>query len=194
MCSVGEPSWSRCSRSARACPPRWPASRYVFRSFSTYMSIETRAGPFSRSIRTLIKKRADMAKSIKDLKDLRVLRRRAGYRHSGPTALKRTRDVFFVLHSVVCDRLITNSSGSGDPELQGLAHERWRGTGLAPTMKGGLFAAAAPGGAPPYCIETGRSLLPGKRNRFMKHPQNKQAFSFSIQRGCCSPLSNIRST
>ena len=29
--------------------------------------------------------------------------------------------------SVVCDRLITNGSGAGDPALQGLAHERWRG-------------------------------------------------------------------
>ena len=35
-----------------------------------------------------------MAKPIKDLKDLRVLRRRACYRHSGPTDLKRTRDGF----------------------------------------------------------------------------------------------------
>ena len=35
-----------------------------------------------------------------------------------------------------------------------------------PTMKG-LSAAAAPGGAPPYCIETGRALLHG----VMKHPQ-----------------------
>ena len=58
------------------------------------MSIEKRAGPMSRSVRTLIKTRADPAKSIKDLKDLRVLRWRAGYRHSGPTDLKRTRDVF----------------------------------------------------------------------------------------------------
>ena len=39
----------------------------------------------------------------------------------------------------------------------------WRGTGPRPTMKGGLSAAAAPGGAPPYCIETRRSLLPRGR-------------------------------
>ena len=45
------------------------------------MSIEKRASPFSRAFRTLIKTRADLAKSIKDLKDLRVLRRRACYRH-----------------------------------------------------------------------------------------------------------------
>ena len=56
------------------------------------MSIEKRAGPFSRSFRSLIKTRADMAKTIKDLKDLRILRGRACYRHSGPTDL---RDVFF---------------------------------------------------------------------------------------------------
>ena len=35
-----------------------------------------------------------------------------------------------------------------------------------PYDEGGLYAAAAPGGAPSYCIETGRALLRG----FMKHP------------------------
>ena len=45
-----------------------------------------------------------MAKIIKDLKDLRVLRRRAGYRHSGPTDLKRTRDVFSVARTMARDR------------------------------------------------------------------------------------------
>ena len=29
--------------------------------------------------------------------------------------------------SVVCDRLITNGSRSGDPDLQGLEREHWRG-------------------------------------------------------------------
>ena len=60
------------------------------------MSIAPRVVPFSRSFRTLIKKRAALAKPIKDLKDLSVLSERACYRHSGPTDLKRTRDVFFV--------------------------------------------------------------------------------------------------
>ncbi len=41
--------------------------------------------------------------------------------------------------SVVFDRLITNRSGSGDPDLQRLAHERWRGTGPRPTMKGAFL-------------------------------------------------------
>ena len=36
------------------------------------MSIEKRAAPFSRSFRSFIKTRADLAKHIKDLKDLRV--------------------------------------------------------------------------------------------------------------------------
>ena len=58
------------------------------------MSIEKRAGPMSRVFRSLIKKHMDMAKSIKDLKDLRVLCRRAGYRHSGPTDLKNKRRFF----------------------------------------------------------------------------------------------------
>ena len=80
--------------SAGACPRRALSSRYVFRSFRTYMSIEKRAVPMSRSFRSLIKTRAPLAKPIKDLKDLRVLCVRACYRHSGPTDLKRTRDVF----------------------------------------------------------------------------------------------------
>ena len=58
------------------------------------MSIEKRVVPFSRSFRSLIRKHAALAKPIKDLKDLRVLRVWACYRHSGPTDLKRTRNVF----------------------------------------------------------------------------------------------------
>ena len=68
------------------------------------MSIETRVVPFSRSVRTLIKNTRRMAKSIKDLKDLSVLGGRAGYRHSGPTDLKRTRDVFSVVRTLARDR------------------------------------------------------------------------------------------
>ena len=41
--------------------------------------------------------------------------------------------------SVVCDRLITNGSGSGDPDLQSLASEQWRGTGPRPTVKESVF-------------------------------------------------------
>ena len=58
------------------------------------MSIAARVVPFLRSVRTLIKTRAALAKSIKDLKALSILRVCACYRHSGPTDLKRTRDVF----------------------------------------------------------------------------------------------------
>ena len=75
-----------------------------------------------------------MSKPIKALKDLRVFRGCACYRHSGPTDLREQATFFFVLLSVVCDRLITNSSGSlgiyarasDDPALQGLARGRWR--------------------------------------------------------------------
>ena len=45
-----------------------------------------------------------MAKSIKDLKALSVLRGCAGYRHSGPTDLKSTRDVFSVARTMARDR------------------------------------------------------------------------------------------
>ena len=49
----------------------------------------------SRSFRTLIKKRAALAKTIKDLKDLRALRVAECYRHSGLTDLKRKEIRFF---------------------------------------------------------------------------------------------------
>ena len=117
-------------------PPRWPASRYVFRAF-----------------RSFIKTRAALAKHIKDLKDLRILRVRAGYRHSGPKGPEE-QDTFFCVND-----------GEGNP-LACTCGMR----GPKPYGEGGLSAAAAPGSAPPYCIETGRSLLPG-RNRDMKHPQ-----------------------
>ena len=64
------------------------------------MSIAARVGPFSRSFRSFIKTRAALAKHIKDLKDLRFLRVYAYYRHSGPTDLKRTRDVFSVARTM----------------------------------------------------------------------------------------------
>ena len=45
-----------------------------------------------------------MSKHIKDLKDLSILRGRAGYRHSGPTDLKRIRDVFSLARTMARDR------------------------------------------------------------------------------------------
>ena len=83
------------------------------------MSIAARVVPFSRSFRSLIKKTHRMAKAIKDLKDLKILRGRAGYRHSGPTDL---RDVFFIVG---------------------------RETGNRPTMKGLSAAVAPVGTAYP---------------------------------------------
>ena len=68
------------------------------------MSIEKRVSPFSRAFRSLIKKRADLVKHIKDLKDLSVLSVCACYRHSGPTDLKRIRDVFSVARTMARDR------------------------------------------------------------------------------------------
>ena len=60
------------------------------------MSIETRVVTLSRSFRSLIWKPRGVSKFIKDLKDLKALRGRACYRHSGPTDLKRTSTVFSV--------------------------------------------------------------------------------------------------
>ena len=70
------------------------------------MSIAARVVPFSRSFRSLIKTCAALAKPIKDLKVLRVLRDRACYRHSGPTDLKRTSDVFSVAGTLVRARAL----------------------------------------------------------------------------------------
>ena len=66
--------------------------------------------------------------------------------------------------SVVCDRLITNGSGAGAPELQGLAREGWRGTGPRPTVKVAFFFRSA-GACPPrwpsssYVFRSFRSLM-----------------------------------
>ena len=69
------------------------------------MSIAARVVLFSRSFRFFIKTRADLAKTIKDLKDLSVLQVAECYRHSGPTDLKRTRDVFYLARTMARDRV-----------------------------------------------------------------------------------------
>ena len=90
---VGETSWSRflpvargpsevsIRASERVSPALSSVKRGRFRSFRSYMSIAASVVLFSRSFRSLIKTRVDMAKHIKDLKDLSVLGRGAGYRH-----------------------------------------------------------------------------------------------------------------
>ena len=139
---VGETSWSRCSRSAGACPPRWPSARCRLRSFRTYMSIAARVVLFSRAFRSLIKTRAALAKPIKDLKALRLLRVCACYRHSGPTDLKRTRDVFSVAR--------TMARGTR-------SHARVACEGPSPTVKAGFSPPVARGPVP-------RDLSPSAEN------------------------------
>ena len=59
-------------------------------------------------------------------------------------------DVYFL--SVVCDRLITNGSRAGDLDLQrggSLVHERWRGTGPRPTVKGKRYFYRSAEACPP---------------------------------------------
>ena len=63
-------------------PHRMPCLQgTLFRSFRTYMSIETHVGPFSRSARTLIQQQPSEQRHIKDLKDLRGLLILPIYRH-----------------------------------------------------------------------------------------------------------------
>ena len=59
------------------------------------MSIEKRAGPMSRSFRTLIGKPRGAVKHIKDLKDLKALRVVECYRHSGPKGPEENKKRFF---------------------------------------------------------------------------------------------------
>ena len=65
-------------------------------------------------------------------------------------------------NSVVCDRLITNGSGSGDPDLQGLARERWRGPVPRPTVKCRFFIVAR--GPVPRDRWMARTLARGTRS------------------------------
>ena len=148
MRSVGETSRSRCSRSAGACPPRSLSSSYVFRSFRSLMSIEKRVCPFSRSFRSLIEKQRSVSKFIKDLKDLKSFRIAAAIDMQDLKDLKRryfhrsaracpSRSVpvgetsWSRCSSVVCDRLITNRSGSGDPDLRAWRASDREGQALA---------------------------------------------------------------
>ena len=136
MRSVGETSRSRCS---------------LFRSFRTLMSIEIRVITLSRSFRTLIEKHRSVSKFIKDLKDLKSFRiadaidmqdlkdlKRRYFHRSARACPSRSSSVgetsWSRCSSVVCDRLITNRSGSGDPDLQSLARARTRGTGPRATV------------------------------------------------------------
>ena len=102
------------------------------------MSIETRVVLFSRSFRSLIKKHADLAKTIKDLKDFRALRVAACYRHSGPTDLKRTRDVFSTARAM---------------ERGTRSHARVASEGPSPTVRGGGLDNRSAGACPPRSLE-----------------------------------------
>ena len=123
-----------------------------FRSFRTYMSIAARVVPFSRSIRTLIRKHAALAKPIKDLKDLRVLRVHACYRHSGPKGPEEHKRRFSLARAMARDRpspyvkgrrFFIVARGPSDairaservsPAIVGLCvHAAWRGPVPRPT-------------------------------------------------------------
>ena len=111
--------------------------------------------------RSLIRKHAALAKAIKDLKDLSVLRVCAGYRHSGPTDLKRTRDVFSVARAMARDRPSPYGEGAGvifTVARGPVPRERW--TARTISRPGGLSYGDI------VRIKTGRALL----HRFMKHP------------------------
>ena len=96
------------------------------------MSIAARVVLFSRSFRSLIKTRADMAKPIKDLKNLSILRGCACYRHSGPTDLKRTRDVFSVARTMARDRPSPYGEGAFFIVARGpVPRDRWSARGMA---------------------------------------------------------------
>ena len=115
---VGEPSWSRFSGSAGACPPRSPSSRCRLRSFRTEEN----------------KRRFFLGANDGEGQAL---------------ALREGRRFFILVRGPV-------------PRVLWIARTIARDR-PSPYDAGGLSATAGPGGAPPYCIETRRSLLPGKR-------------------------------
>ena len=102
------------------------------------MSIATRVVPFSRSFRTLIKNARNLSKSIKDLKDLSVLRVCASYRHSGLTDLKRTRDVFSLAGTLARDRPSPYGEGAFFSRSAGACPPRW------PSSRGGVLGPLGP--------------------------------------------------
>ena len=127
-----------------------------------------------------------MSKPIKDLKDLRFLRERACYRHSGPTDLKRTSDVFSVVRAMARDRPSPYGEGGFSPPVARgpVPRECWsartmaRGTrsqarvaceGPRPTTKG-VFCRRALGRRAALLHRDQRSLLP-RRPRDMKPTQ-----------------------
>ena len=171
-CPVGEISRSRCSRSAGACPPR--ALDYACAN-------DGEGNPLACACGIRGPPRPTM--------------RVAFFSERGGQAPAGAIITMCVSPSVVCDRLSTNRSGSGTPELQGLARptvREWRFFRSAGACPPRALARADDGEGnplgcacgirgpspydeegfllPPYCIETGRSLLPG-RHQDMKHPQ-----------------------
>ena len=64
--------------------------------------------------------------------------------------------------AVVCDRPITNRSRSGDPDLQGLARERWRGPVPRPTVKRRLLINRSAGACPPRSYDLRENRTPAK--------------------------------
>ena len=133
------------SRSAGACPPRWPSSRCCLRSYSPN---STRAVFFRSSL------------------------------------------------SVVCDRLITNGSRSGDLDLQrrgGLTpkrcvgvQRRWRGTGPRPTVTRTVFSTVARGPVPRDRWDA-RGMARGTRSHARVAPEGPRPMIkyrfFSVARG-----------
>ena len=154
------------------------------------MSIAARVVPFSRSIRTLIRKHAALAKPIKDLKDLRVLRVHACYRHSGPKGPEEHKRRFSLARAMARDRpspygegaaFFYRSAGALGCHTRmraGFPRDRWivRACSMArdrpsPYVKGRRFFHRSARACPSRSLDcaddvgTRRSLPPGKRHR-----------------------------
>ena len=132
---VGETSRSRCARSAGACPPR--ALDCADDGEGQALALREGAAFFYRSAGDRPPRASSSSGGV-----------------LGPTDL---RDVFF---------RSAGALGSHTRIRAGFPRERWSARAMArdrpsPYDERGFSAAAAQGGAPPYCIETGRSLLPG---------------------------------
>ena len=136
---VGETSRSRCSRSAGACPPRWFKRRYFHRSAGACPPRLLGCTNDGEGQALALRWRGRFFYRSAGACPPRTLKRRYFHRSAGACP-PRSLSSRCVPPSVVCDRLITNRSGSGAPELQSLARERWRGTGPRPTVPHAVFS------------------------------------------------------
>ena len=112
------------------------------------MSIAARVGQFSRSFRSLIKTRADMAKTIKDLKDLRAFCVWAAIDIKVLQTLRERATLFAASRGGLSPAIFSYTVVRGPVPRDLSITAAWRGTGPRPTIKRAVLATVARGPVP----------------------------------------------